>query len=232
MINPEKLSSFIGEKLCHDKVVNSAVFNVLRTLKGTNTGDSYYENYLWHFNKRGDSFVDYYHLLWQIGANIPIKRILEIGSRTGISIAQLLASMVSFDGLKVVLCDIFGDGFISPALIQMNLKRLNIPADVIKNIEFLVGDSLVKIPEYKENNPDQLFDYILVDGNHDKEVAMQDLENVVDMLDTGGILMFDDIAPDGCNLGDVWHTFGQAHFSRFYFHENYEGKGIGVGIRK
>lgn len=232
MYNPTEMSEFIAGCMKHDKVTNAAVFNVLRTLKGTNSGDSYYENYLWHYNKRGDTFFDYYHLLWTLGANMQPKRILEIGCRTGISVAQLLSSIIKYDGLKIVLCDIFGDGFISPMLIQMNLKHLNIPQETINSIEFLVGDSLKEIPEYKQKNPDQLFDYILVDGNHDKNIAMQDLENVVDMLDIGGILVFDDISQDGCNLGDVWHTFGQAHYTRFLFHENFDGKGVGVAIRK
>ena len=229
MHSPETLANFIRESLKHDKVINSAVFNILRTLKGNNMGDSYYENYLWHYGKRGDSFVDYYHLLWNIGAHLPVKNILEIGSRTGISIAQLLSSMISYDGLKVVLCDVFNDGFISPSLVKSNLKYLNIPTD---NIEFVVGDSLVTIPEYKEKHPEQRFDYILVDGNHDKEYAAKDLRNVVDMLDPMGLVLFDDIAEDGCNLADVWFDFGKEYSDSFHFVQNYEGKGIGVGIKR
>ena len=75
-------------------------------------------------------------------------------------------------------------------------------------------------------------DYILVDGAHEKDVARQDLENVIPSLSKAGLLFFDDIAPDGCALIDVWEDFKKAHKDEFFFHENLDGKGIGVGVKK
>jgi hypothetical protein len=72
---------FIKEVLTHNPVVNAAVFSVLRSLKKLNPGDTYYENYLWHYKKRGNTFVDYYHLLWQIASHCPPASVLEIGCR-------------------------------------------------------------------------------------------------------------------------------------------------------
>jgi len=186
---------FLEGCLKHNKVVNSAIFNTLRILKKKNPGDTYLENYQAHYEKRGDTFVDVYHLLWYIGAVIQPRRIMEIGCRTGISIAQLLSAAHYFPE-KVVLFDLFGDGFISPELVKIGLNYLSINTD---NIEFIVGDSLVTVPQYKESNFGQRFDYILVDGCHEKNVALADLINVVPLVDTGGIILFDDIGEDGCN---------------------------------
>lgn len=215
--------------LRHCAVVNAMVFKILDIFKKLNRGDTYYDNYLSHYKKRGDAFVDYYHLLWTIGAKIKPKAILEIGCRTGISITQLLSAMVLSPPEKVVLCDIFNDGFISPMLVKMNLQYFNIPLD---NIQFLKGDSLKIIPEYKKNNPDQQFDYILVDGNHDKDVARKDLENVFKLIKPAGIIVFDDLSEDGCNLIDVWNNFKAAYKDEFFYLENMNGKGVGLAIRK
>jgi len=222
---PEGISDCIREWLVPDPAINSAVFNTLRILKKHNPGDTYYEAYLSHYQKRGPGFFDYYHLLWSIGSVLQPERIMEIGCRTGISICQLLSSMIEPKLPEVYLFDVFNDGFISPEVVKMNLRALNLPLD---KIHFIVGDSLVTVPEKKLIG----MDYILVDGNHDKVPARQDLENVIPSLNKGGLLLFDDIAPDGCDLIDVWNDFKASHAVEFFFHENLNGKGIGVGVRR
>jgi len=210
--------------------INSAVFNTMRILKGINPGDTYLEAYKWHLHKCGETqFMDYYHILWSIGAVIKPKNILEIGSRTGISICQLLSSMIDYTDIKVYLFDLFDDGFISPELIQMNLRHLNIAPENI-DLHFIVGDSLKTIPEHKERGIK--VDYALVDGCHDPIVAIQDLNNVVDMVEQGGIIIFDDITPAGCNLLSTWETFKETMGDRFFFVECMSGKGFGIGVKK
>jgi predicted O-methyltransferase YrrM len=136
---------------------------------------------------------------------------------------------------EVYLFDVFNDGFISPEVVKMNLRVLNLPLD---KIHFIVGDSLKTVPEFVEKCGCQGFkspgalDYILVDGCHEKEIARQDLDNVVPLLVKGGLLFFDDIAPDGCDLIDVWNDFKKAHAEEFFFHENMDGKGIGIGVKR
>jgi predicted O-methyltransferase YrrM len=209
--------------------INAAIFNTMRILKGINKGDTYLENYQWHNNKRGDKFLDYYHLLWTIGAVYNPKRIMEIGCRTGISICQLLSACKDYtayadvDFKKVVLFDMFADGLISPGLIKRNLKHLNIPVEP----EFIIGDSKVTVPQYTSGT----FEYILVDGDHSKEGAMIDLTNVIPLLETGGILIFDDISEDGVSLDDVWQNFKSQHQDEFQFAEDYNGKGFGIGVK-
>ncbi len=235
MLKSDIVTKFLEKHLKHDPVTNAAVFNTLRILKKHNPGDTYYEAYLGHYQKRGRSFVDYYHLLWAMGSQLEFKNIMEIGCRTGISICQLLSAMEHPEVPEVYLFDLFGDGFISPEVVKMNLRALNLPAE---KIHFIVGDSLKKIPDFVDKCGCQgykspgMMDYILVDGCHERGPARQDLENVVPLLQSGGILFFDDIAPDGCGLIDVWGDFKEAHFAEFNFLLNLDGKGIGIGVKK
>lgn len=210
------------------KIPNEVIFSVLRTLKKFNPGDSYYENYLSHLNKRGDSFYDIYHFAWNFVIEHHPKSILEIGTRTGISLAQLLSAYIDHSVIeKIVSCDLFNDGYISPNLVKSYLDYLGIPQDTINKIEFLVGDSKQTIPKYKQEHPDVKFQHILVDGSHDKNDAKIDLDNVVDMVATNGVIVFDDIGKDGMDLLDVWNNFKQEHLNEFEWNSDLNGKGIG-----
>jgi predicted O-methyltransferase YrrM len=202
-----------------------AAFHNLRILKRRNPGDTYYENYLWHYDKRGDDFVDTYTIAWLIGSNFPLTSVMEIGCRTGISLCQLLSPKMMNEMPYVALFDIFNDGFISAKIVEMNLQHLAIPLSP----DFHVGDSAKTVPDFKGKNPGKVFSWILVDGNHEKVAARVDLENVVDMVEPGGFLVMDDLAPDGCALDDVWQAFKVDH-PEFLFWESYEGKGVGVAI--
>jgi predicted O-methyltransferase YrrM len=99
-------------------------------------------------------------------------------------------------------------------------------------IHFLVGDSKVEVPKYMQNNPDTKFDYILVDGSHDKLDAKIDLEMVEPLVSDGGVIVFDDIGIDGCDLKDVWENFKSAYPNTFDYAEDYNGKGVGYAIKK
>jgi predicted O-methyltransferase YrrM len=226
---PEHVSQLVkGWMSVHDPRINAAVFNTLRILKAKNPGDTYLEAYLNHYHKREGEFFDYYHLLWSVGSLLEPRNVIEIGCRTGISICQLLSSMMDPSAPEVFLFDIFADGFTSPAVVKMNLKALNIPQD---KVHFIIGDSAKTIPEFMDIRFKKA-DYILVDGNHDKQAARVDLDNVVSLLAPSGLLFFDDIAPDGCDLIDVWEQFKASHPNEFFFHENMNGKGIGVGVKR
>jgi predicted O-methyltransferase YrrM len=230
MSSPKRIFEFIARCFEPSASVNAAIFNTMRILKKVNPGDTYLENYLWHYEKNKDKFIDTYHLMWEIGANIAPSRILEIGTRTGISIAQLLSPMSLPHQVRarerIVLVDLFNDGFISPELVKLNLKYLNIPLD---KIEIITGDSKDVLPVIASQK--QLFDYILIDGCHEKDVAREDLENAVPLLDVSGIILFDDLGVDGCSLKDVWIDFQAVH-AEFLYCQNYiDGKGVGVGVK-
>lgn len=208
-------------------IPNEVVFSVLRTLKNANKGDTYYENYLWHYNKRKDTFFDIYHFSWAWAiANHP-KSILEIGTRTGISLCQLLSGYMDSTVInRVVCCDVFNDGFISPELVRYNLRVLGFPDSLINQVDFKVGDSKLEIPKLKET-----FDYILVDGDHSPEGARADLENVRLLVNPGGVIVFDDIGEDGMSLSSVWNEFSMKYKDDFSFNQDYNGKGLGWAIK-
>ena len=210
------------------RIPNEVIFSTLRILKQANPGDLYYEAYLGHLAKRKETFFDIYHFAWAWAIEYKPKRILEIGVRTGLSICQLLSAYIKYDGIeKIVLCDVFNDGFTSPELVKANLQTLAIPNEVISKIEFLVGDSKIHIPTLLE----QQFDYILVDGSHEVSDATIDLENVKPLIAQGGVIVFDDIDPDGMSLAPVWHEFMNKYQSEFEWHEDYNGKGLGWAIK-
>jgi len=80
---------------------------------------------------------------------------------------------------KVVLCDDWGgvDGGTNRgghSHIADLLGRHKFP---LENAIFLDGDSTVEIPRYFAKNPDEMFDFIFVDGGKSVSVASQDLEN-------------------------------------------------------
>jgi len=215
------------------KIPNEVIFSVLRILKKVNPGDLYYEAYLGHLAKRQESFFDIYHLAWAWAIEHKPKRILEIGTRTGLSMCQLLSAYIDYSNIeRVVSFDLFNDGFISPSLVKLNLKSLNIPQTVIDKIEFVIGDSKQTVPQFVKDNPTQQFDWVLVDGSHEKLDARLDLESVRSLVAPGGILVFDDIDPDGMSLDDVWQQFKSDYKDEFEWFENYDGKGVGWGVKR
>lgn len=213
-------------------VLTPAVLSTLRTLKRVNPGDTYYEEYLKKFAANPD-FFDQYHLAWQRNQTHRIKRIMEIGTRAGGSLCQMLAGMTDYDGVQVVSFDLFNDGYISPALVRMNLKALNIPESVIDSIQFIKGNAAETVPQYFEQHPDAFFDWVLVDGDHSRIAARLDLETAWPRVAIGGLLVFDDIstAPGECGLIEVWEAFKETHPTEFIYQENMSGKGTAWGER-
>ena len=209
------------------KIPNEVIFSVLRMLKRANPGDTYYENYMWHYNKRGETFFDIYHFAWAWAIEHKPRRILEIGTRTGLSLCQLLSAYMDTSTIeRIVSCDLFNDGFISPELVKYNLRYLGISEDTINKIDFKVGDSKSTVPELKEE-----FDYILVDGDHSPEGARADLENVKPLIAKNGVIVFDDITEDGMNLLPVWADFRDRYQHEFSWMDNQNGKGCAWAIK-
>jgi predicted O-methyltransferase YrrM len=113
--------------------------------------------------------------------------------------------------------------------VRRNLDYFNIPANIIT---FISGDSKKTVPAYFEKHPGKKFDYILVDGAHDKPTAWTDLQNVADHVSVKGILVFDDISDLSYGLMDVWARFRERYASSFDFVEIECRKGIGIAFKK
>lgn len=230
MIRPREKETDLGKV----RIPNEVIINVLRILKPHNPGDPYLENYLGHIRKRGDSFYDLYHFIWEWVPDHYPRRILEIGTWTGNSLAQVLCAYVDYSAIeRIVTCDLFDREETSPDIVRQNLSVLNIPEELIGRIEFLEGDSTQVVPMFQAANPGVKFDWILVDGGHfPHETPRKDLENVATMIAPGGVIVMDDLAPDGMSLQPVWDEFKAAHEDEFDWHENYDGKGVGYAIRR
>ncbi len=204
--------------------VTSSIFNILRILKQLTPSDTYLEAYQWHYDKRKDKFMDIYHFMQYLGATVRPKRILEIGTRTGISICQLLSAYLNYYELeKVILCDLFNDGLSTPGVVLNALKYLNIPVD---KVQFIIGNSLEEIPKLIGK---ETYSYILIDGSHDKDDARKDLENAVQLIEKDGYVCLDDIGKDGCDLYDIWQEFKEKNKQNFIYMEDRDnGKGVGI----
>jgi hypothetical protein len=220
----------LGGKFMDKKTLTATIFNTLRILDKVEPRDTYLANYLWHWNRWGDEFFDQYCLGFFMGMTKNPKNILEIGSRTGLSLCQLLSGCKDFEGKRVVCFDLWDDGLSNPELIKKYLDHLAIAV----HIEFYQGDSRITVPEFKKTNKDK-FDYVLVDGGHSDETASVDLENVVDLVSQGGIIVFDDISAtlesDGFNIKPTWERFKKNHFNEFKWNEDPAGKGTAWAIK-
>jgi predicted O-methyltransferase YrrM len=220
-----------GGKFMDKKILTSTIFNNLRILNGVTPADTYILNYKWHWDKWGDRFYDVYSLCWEWGIKHNPKNILEIGSRTGLSLCQLLSSCKDYDGKRVVLFDMFDDGLSTPELISKHLNHLAIQA----NPEFYQGDSRVTVPEFIKNNNDK-FDWILVDGAHCDEVASIDLENAYQLVAVGGVIVMDDLSAtiksDGFDLMPTWKRFQNKYLNEFDWYQDLNGKGVGWAVKK
>ena len=113
--------------------------------------------------------------------------------------------------------------------VRRNLEYFNIPASVVS---FISGDSKKTVPTYFGKHPEKKFDYILVDGAHDKETAFIDLQNIADHVAEKGIIVFDDISDLSYNLMDVWIRFKELQKDKFDFIEIDCRKGIGLAFKK
>jgi predicted O-methyltransferase YrrM len=209
------------------KLLNAAIFHNLRVLHSATPQDTYIHQYFSHWQREGEKFFDIYHLAFWWGTYRAPKRIMEIGTRTGISLAQLLSPMMSYDGVRVVLFDLWSDGLATPDLVKKHLNHLGIHT----NIEFWQGDSRETVPAFMEKNAD-LFDWILVDGDHSPEGATADLENAAKLVAPGGAIVFDDIVEfDGVVLMPTWQAFRERHLDGFTWHQDLHGKGVGWAVK-
>lgn len=207
----------------------ATIFNTMRILKKVNQGDQYLEAYKGHLHRSGEDFYDIYMLMWDIAQKYAPKRILEIGTRTGISLCQLLSAYIDTSAIeRIVSVDLFDDGFISPALVKRNLNYLNLPAD---KVEFRKGDSRKILHELYEEGA--TFSYILVDGGHDRDICKADLDNAHALLEIDGLLICDDVSDNEgeCNLIGVWNDFINSHPGKYQTFVDMAGKGCALGVR-
>jgi predicted O-methyltransferase YrrM len=202
------------------------VMNNVRILAPHNKRDYYYREIVELADK--PYFFETYHVIVWAGMRLRPKNILEIGTRNGGSLVQLLSMYHRFDGVRVVGFDVWQE-LGGPRAVRRNLRRMNIPSEIVT---FISGDSRETLPAFKASRPQASFDYILVDGGHTEEIAYTDLENVASLAAPGCILIFDDIGPESYRLIGVWRRFQTSHPDEYHWYEKQWRKGVAWGIRK
>lgn len=157
------------------------------------------------------------------------QRYLEIGTREGDSLRIVIANSARLN--SVVCADTWGfewggSGRVGHAHIDALIAACNYTGDV----QYLDGDSKQTIPTL---TPTNLFDLILVDGDHSAPGAIADLDNVLPLLAENGCLVFHDIThPQHLYLDAVWDEWCVKNCRLFATTTKIEfGHGLGVAIR-
>ncbi len=176
---------------------------------------------------QGDSW-EMHGVLYYIAKNIKPEHYLEIGVFRGRSMALVLKASSQTKGYGIDLWGAYGKETTQPADIITILKDVN-----IENLPtFFSGCSQELLPDLWQSNaiPD-LFNLILVDGDHTFTGARKDLELCIPHLKKGGILIFHDIThPDAVFLADLVLSFKRT-MSDFLFIESYKDCGVCLMIK-
>lgn len=141
----------------------------------------------------GQTFHHHFHILYDILTSIKKNRLnyLEIGSYCGASGALVLSHQKKIDGF-------FIDTF-SEAPISMVMRNLEKYKNKDSQYKFIVGDSKSSeiISETRRIVND--VDLFYIDGEHSFEGCVSDFLNYVDLVSSGGYVVFDD-------YHDVYHS--------------------------
>lgn len=118
-------------------------------------------------------------LLRRITAGLEAKRVLELGTNTGLSGCYFLSSpskpeLITIEG-SADLC----------AIAEENLKRFS-DSFSVKNQLF--DEALDELTERGER-----FDCAFIDGQHEREATWYYARKIIPMLNSGGAIIFDDI---------------------------------------
>lgn len=119
-------------------------------------------------------FVEDYLLLMGLVSNLKPKRMLEIGTNTGLG-AIIIAYASSL---------FHGDAHVTTIDIDQREGRsnLHLVPGIEKHIEFIEGDSNDILPQLEKSK--QKFDLVFVDGAHDYIQARKDWENTQNLTST------------------------------------------------
>jgi len=146
-------------------------------------------------------------------------------------LGQMLRAHPARESIEsITTIDLFDRPETSPDIVRRNLEHLGFDLNKLPPIYILTGPSQEIVPE--KIAPD-LFDFILVDGAHyPPGLPRADLDNCGPLVAKGGVIVMDDLAPDGMSLDAVWQAWKADQDENWEFYENYDGKGFGYAIRK
>lgn len=200
------------------KEIDEELLQVINKLKERKS--NLFDYYLKVIPEFIEDSIHVWEVIYYIGKTRKPQDVLEIGTRNGGSLVVLLSSYKS-GKTKVKSFDLWREG--SEKKVRNNLKHM----DLHPEIEFIKGRSTQTIPIFRRDNKDMKFDYILVDGGHDKDTAELDLYNTSVLLKKNGILVMDDLT-DSYQLIDVWDKW--ANHTNLKTYKILEGNGIGIAV--
>ncbi len=144
------------------------------------------------------------------------RHYLEIGTRLGWSLAQVLAHspktrVFSFDMWIQEYAGLYNPG---PSFVSSMMKQITAP--LVPDIHFITGNSHDTLPAFFDpehyaprfdvpNKPSE-FDLITVDGDHSLEGAWMDLVATMPHIAIGGSIVFDDLELSLSNSDIVYHA--------------------------
>ena len=163
---------------------------------------AYYET---GYKRFGESwgYVDLLTMLQAATTVLKPQQYLEIGVRRGRSLAIVANAMPTCDlyGFDLWIENYAGMTNPGPDFVRAELKRLKYTGQ----LTLISGDSKETVPQFLNDQADLYFDLITVDGDHSEVGAKTDLENVIDRLKVGGVLLLDDIGhPQHRYLETLW----------------------------
>lgn len=131
-----------------------------------------------------------HEILYYVAKKMQPKNYLEIGVWMGRSMALVLKASPETQGYGI---DTWASYASRENATPEKLRVVFESLDIVKLPIFFSGSSIDILPLlWMDNKRPQLFDVILVDGDHNYETAQQDLEFCFPHLAEGGILVFHD----------------------------------------
>ena len=149
----------------------------------------YYHNSQRRFN---ELFPKQANLFW--AGSQATARICEVGFNAGHS-ALLMLSGCSTPTIEFTVFDIGQHNYTRPCVeyIQSQFPKAT--------LEYIEGDSIVKMAEYVQDHPERVgtYDVVHVDGGHTLECITADFANAKKLVRKGGIIVVDDTNIDYIN---------------------------------
>jgi predicted O-methyltransferase YrrM len=137
--------------------------------------------------------------------------ILEIGTRTGMSLFNKLAFRPNGAACLIMSTDLYVEQGL-PNLVERNLRQMKIGTS---GVCYMRGDSQEVVPALAAAMAEVRYKYILVDASHEAEGAWTDMITAIPLLAPGRIIVFDDAGPTedgtGYNLISVWDDVMTSH---------------------
>jgi predicted O-methyltransferase YrrM len=142
----------------------------------------YYHNSLTRFDQLLTKQIN---LFWA-GSQVQ-KKILEIGFNAGHSAVLFLCAHGN-EPIDFTIFDLGAHKYVKPCL---EYVRSQWPS---ASIEYIEGDSTKTLPAFLAANQDKkgTYDVVHVDGGHDRDIVISDVDAAIDLVRVGGLMILDD----------------------------------------